>query len=49
MQTVYTFGGDRKAGDINGDAWGEFTGWRNGFKAFWLRDDFFNLDQPGPG
>jgi predicted lipoprotein with Yx(FWY)xxD motif len=38
---VYTFGGDKKAGDINGDAWGEFTGWRNGFKAFWLRDDFF--------
>jgi predicted lipoprotein with Yx(FWY)xxD motif len=39
---VYTFSADKKAGDIAGDAWGEFTGWRNGFKAFWLRDDFFS-------
>jgi predicted lipoprotein with Yx(FWY)xxD motif len=39
---VYTFARDRKAGDIGADAWGEFNGWRNGFKAFWIRDDFFN-------
>ena len=38
---VYTFFDDKKPGDINGDAWGEFNGWRNGFKAFWVRDDFF--------
>jgi predicted lipoprotein with Yx(FWY)xxD motif len=38
---VYTFADDKKPGDINGDAWGEFNGWRDGFKAFWLRDDFF--------
>jgi len=38
---VYTFAGDQKAGDIKADAWGEYNGLRNGFKAFWLRDDFF--------
>ena len=32
--------GDVKPGDTNADAWGEFNGYRNGFKAFWLRDDF---------
>lgn len=37
---VYTFAKD-KVGDVDGDAWGEFFGFRNGFKAFWLRDDFF--------
>jgi predicted lipoprotein with Yx(FWY)xxD motif len=39
---VYTHGRDEKPGDANGDAWGEFNGQRNGFKAFWLRDDFRN-------
>ncbi len=39
---VYTFAGDRRPGDSNGDARGEFYGYRNGFKAFWLRDDFLN-------
>jgi predicted lipoprotein with Yx(FWY)xxD motif len=38
---VYTFAGDKAPGDVKGDAWGEFYGYRNGFKAFWLRDDFF--------
>jgi predicted lipoprotein with Yx(FWY)xxD motif len=38
---VYTFAGDKAPGDVKGDAWGEFYGFRNGFKAFWLRDDFF--------
>ena len=42
---VYTFAGDRRPGDIAGDAWGEFYGNRNGFKAFWLRDDFHNNAQ----
>lgn len=37
---VYTFAGDKKAGDTNGDGWGEWRGGRNGFRAFWLRDDF---------
>lgn len=39
---VYTFSGDKAPGDVNGDAWGEFYGFRNGFKAFWLRDDFYS-------
>jgi predicted lipoprotein with Yx(FWY)xxD motif len=38
---VYTFAGDQVPGDVTGDGWGEFYGFRNGFKAFWLRDDFF--------
>lgn len=37
---VYTFARDVEPGDTNADAWGEFNGYRNGFKAFWLRDDF---------
>jgi len=37
---VYTFGGDRVPGDVNGDGTGEWRGQRNGLKAFWLRDDF---------
>lgn len=37
---VYTYGGDHEPGDANGDAVGEYMGYRNGFKAFWLRDDF---------
>jgi predicted lipoprotein with Yx(FWY)xxD motif len=39
---VYTFANDRRPGDANGDAFGEFNGYRNGFKAFWLRDDFLD-------
>ena len=46
---VYTFAGDREPGDAFADGHGEFRGQRNGFKAFWLRDDFFGADQPGPG
>lgn len=37
---VYYFYDDKKPGDVEGDAWGEFTGKRNGFKAFWIRDAF---------
>lgn len=37
---VYTFGGDQKPGDVDGDGTGEWRGLRNGLKAFWLRDDY---------
>ncbi|HCX14010.1 MAG TPA: hypothetical protein DGZ24_01680 [Rhodospirillaceae bacterium] len=42
---VFRFAGDKIPGDTEGDHWGEFNGYRNGFKAFWLRDDF--LDNAG--
>ena len=35
------FIGDKDPGDIYGDSWGEFQGARNGFKAFTVRDDYF--------
>jgi predicted lipoprotein with Yx(FWY)xxD motif len=38
---VYTYSGDERPGDINGNGNGEFGGSRNGFKALFLRDDFF--------
>jgi predicted lipoprotein with Yx(FWY)xxD motif len=38
---VYTYANDQP-GDVKGDALGEYYGSRNGFKAFWIRDDFFN-------
>jgi predicted lipoprotein with Yx(FWY)xxD motif len=37
---VYTFAGDDQPGVTNGDGYGEFTGRRNGFKAFVFRDIF---------
>jgi predicted lipoprotein with Yx(FWY)xxD motif len=37
---VYTYGGDTRAGFVDGDNFGEFNGGRNGFRAFWLRDDY---------
>lgn len=37
---VYTYAGDKLPGDINADGLGEFRGQRQGFKAYWLRDDF---------
>jgi predicted lipoprotein with Yx(FWY)xxD motif len=39
---VYTFYLDQEPGDIKGDSWGEFQGQRNGFKAIFLRDDYFD-------
>ncbi len=39
---VYTHAGDKMPGDIVGNANGEFGGGRNGFQAFFLRDDFFD-------
>jgi len=44
---VYTYAGDEAPGDIHADAHGEFKGDREGFKAFWLRDDFFGADSAG--
>lgn len=44
---IYTFGGDKAPGDTNGDAWGEWWGNRNGFKAMWLRDDFTSAGPSG--
>ena len=37
---VYTYAGDRVPGDTNADGIGEFRGEREGFKAYWVRDDF---------
>ena len=37
---VYTYAGDKRPGDINADGLGEFRGEREGFKAYWIRDDF---------
>jgi predicted lipoprotein with Yx(FWY)xxD motif len=39
---VYTCSLDRQPGDANCDSFGEFNGRRNGYRAFWLRDDFGN-------
>jgi predicted lipoprotein with Yx(FWY)xxD motif len=44
---VYTYAGDQSPGDIQADSHGEFKGDREGFKAFWLRDDFFGADSAG--
>lgn len=41
---VFTFSGDTQPGEINGNSWGNFQGERNGFKAFWLRDDYYRND-----
>jgi predicted lipoprotein with Yx(FWY)xxD motif len=37
---IYTYSGDKRPGDVNADGLGEFRGKRNGFMAFYLRDDF---------
>ncbi len=39
---VYTFAGDERPGEVNADGLGEFQSEREGFRAFWWRDDFFN-------
>jgi predicted lipoprotein with Yx(FWY)xxD motif len=38
---VYTFAGDRQPGEVNADGLGEFLADREGFKAFWWRDEYF--------
>jgi len=40
---LFTHSRDKKPGDTNGDSWGEEGGIRNGYRAFWTRDDFFGL------
>ncbi|MGE3335662.1 MAG: hypothetical protein AB7I36_18615 [Rhodospirillaceae bacterium] len=39
---VYTFIDDKNPGDTEGDSFGEWRGTRNGFTAFFLRDDFLD-------
>ncbi len=39
---VYTFVGDKRPGDMFGNARGEFGGERNGYLGFWLRDDYYS-------
>ncbi len=38
---VYVYAGDQRPGDVNGDGHGEFRAEREGYNAFWLRDDYF--------
>ncbi len=38
---VYTFAGDVQPGEVNADGLGEFQSAREGFRAFWWRDEFF--------
>ena len=37
---VYTFAKD-EPGDYEAEGLGEFKGTRQGYRAFWLRDDFY--------
>jgi predicted lipoprotein with Yx(FWY)xxD motif len=37
---VWTYAGDKEAGDYNGNGNGEWQGRRNGFRVFWIRDEF---------
>jgi predicted lipoprotein with Yx(FWY)xxD motif len=37
---VYTFARDEAPGDTNANSWGEGNGWRNGYHAFWVREEF---------
>jgi predicted lipoprotein with Yx(FWY)xxD motif len=39
---VFTYEDDKEPTDINGNRTGEFNGRRNGFRAFIVRDDFFD-------
>jgi predicted lipoprotein with Yx(FWY)xxD motif len=39
---VYTYVGDKQPGDFAGNAIGEWQGRRNGFRAFWIRDELFS-------
>jgi predicted lipoprotein with Yx(FWY)xxD motif len=38
---VYTYAGDVRPGDVYAHGFGEFRANRQGYKAFWLRNDFF--------
>ena len=41
---VYTHAGDKAPGEANGHGYGEFSGTRNGYHAFVLRDIFMNYE-----
>ena len=41
---VYTYVGDEYPGAVNGHGIGEFSGTRNGYHAFTLRDIFMNYE-----
>ena len=38
---VYTYSGDKWPGDFEGNGLGDWQGRRNGFRAFWLREEMF--------
>lgn len=42
---VYTYAGDDHPGDVNADGHGEFRSEREGYNAFWLRDEYFGRDR----
>lgn len=44
---VYTYAGDQRPGDINADGLGEFRAERQGYRAFWIRDDFNKRTRTG--
>ncbi len=37
---VYTYAGDKQPGDIEGNGMGEWQGKRNGFRTFYIREEF---------
>ena len=37
---IYTFASDEVPGDTRANSFGEGNGWRNGFHAFWIREEF---------
>jgi predicted lipoprotein with Yx(FWY)xxD motif len=39
---VYTYAGDKQPGDFAGNTLGEWQGRRNGFRAFWIREELFS-------
>lgn len=42
---IYYFIRDKAPGDFEADAWGEFNGYRNGFHAIWMRDQFSSYNE----
>ena len=37
---VYTYAGDKEPGDMEGNGMGEWQGYRNGFRAIYVREEF---------
>lgn len=42
---IYTFIRDQKPGDAIADSWGEGNGWRNGYHAVWVRDQYSTYNE----